>query len=142
MKYIEEIKSLITKLKKDKNILLFDHRDDVVKMMENASALIVASPFEGLGRMTIEASFKGCLVLGRNSGGTREILNITKGGLVFNTKEELSFKMLEISKMIGTEEYTARALFAQNICVEKCSNENYCEMIFGIYLNLINRIIS
>ena len=40
--------------------------------MSKALALFVPSSFEGFGFITVEAMFCGCLVIGRNTGGTKE----------------------------------------------------------------------
>lgn len=40
-------------------------------LLKYASALLVASPSEGLGRMTAEAAFAGCMVIGYNAAGTK-----------------------------------------------------------------------
>jgi len=59
------------------------------KLMSRATSLIQASKMEGLGRVTIEAMFCGCLVVGRNSGGTIEILGEKDLGLLYNKNSEL-----------------------------------------------------
>ncbi len=65
---------------------------DVRPLMSKATALIVASKMEGLGRVTIEAMFCGCLVIGKNSGGTKEILGEKNLGLLYdNTCELVAF---------------------------------------------------
>lgn len=49
--------------------------DDMASLMQNARALIVSSPFEGFGFCMPEAMQQGCLVIGRNSSGTKEQLD-------------------------------------------------------------------
>ena len=79
--------------------------------MKLASALIVASRSEGFGRMTAEAAFCGCLVIGRNTGGTREILE-SIGGLTFDSNEGLLSSMNEVAAMTD-EEYGKRVSLSQ-----------------------------
>ena len=46
--------------------------NDVDSIMRKATALVMASQFEGFGLVTAEAMFNGCLVIGRNVAGTKE----------------------------------------------------------------------
>lgn len=48
------------------------YRSDVYSLMERARALVVPSRSEGFGRITAEAMYNHCLVIGRNTGGTKE----------------------------------------------------------------------
>lgn len=47
-------------------------RDDVGDLMERATALVVPSRFEGFGFSTAEAMLHSCLVIGRDTAGTKE----------------------------------------------------------------------
>lgn len=136
--YYNKLLKLVTDLSCNELIEFHGFRQDVTDLMQDATALIVASNFEGLGRMTVEASFMGCLVLGRNTGGTKEIINITNGGYLFNNIGELSQQMVKTAKMAGTDEYKERVLKAQQISIEKFSNEQYCQKIYDLYIKIIS----
>ena len=96
--------------------------------MKKATALLVASPFEGFGRMTAEACFNGCIVIGKDSGGTREILSQT-GGYLYKTQKEMILHM-EATASISFKDYVqiapkkAQSLF---------SIEKYTSDIYSIY---------
>lgn len=135
--YLEKLTELVSSLSFGNRIEFHDFRPDVVNLMKEATALVVASNFEGLGRMTVEASFMGCLVLGRNTGGTKEILKVTGGGYLFNNSEELIQQMIHVANIIGTEEYKTKVLMAQRVAVDNFSNEQYCKTIFKLYKNII-----
>ena len=49
---------------------------------------IMNSKAEGFGRVTVEAMLAGCLVLGRRTGGTLEIIDNAKNGILYDTEEE------------------------------------------------------
>ena len=66
-----------------------EFKDNIDELMANATALIVASSYEGFGRVTAEAMFNGCLVVGLNSGGTKEILEKDNLGLLYHNHNEL-----------------------------------------------------
>lgn len=51
-----------------------------------------------MGRTTIEAFWNGCPVLGRNTGGTPELIDNGETGFLFDSIEELSSLMQDIVK--------------------------------------------
>mgnify|MGYP002856283733 CR=1 FL=1 len=80
------------------------NRDDIQQLMREASALIVSSPFEGFGFCMPEAMQQGCLVIGRNTGGTKEqldnALDLTgrEIALRYETIEQLAEFLSEVAK--------------------------------------------
>lgn len=54
---------------------------------------------EGFGRMTAEVNTLGVPVIGRNTAGTKEILDQTYGGFRFSTVEELVGNMKVVAEM-------------------------------------------
>ena len=81
--YIAQCVDLAKKLGCEKNVLFSGYVEDVRPLMDNATALVVASYNEGFGRMSAEACFRGCLLIGRNTGGTKEIMD-SVGGFPFS----------------------------------------------------------
>ncbi len=59
-------------------------RKDIGLLMSHALATIVPSHFEGFGRVMPEAQTQRCLIIGRNTGGTKEQFD---NGLEFTGKE-------------------------------------------------------
>lgn len=108
---------------------------DVRHLMSSAKALIVASPYEGFGRMTAEAAFCGTLVIGRNTAGTKEIMDVT-GGLAFTSTEEMTEQM-EALALMSDNEYTSRALFAQKKAIDYYSIENNVNRVFLYYKEIL-----
>lgn len=74
-------------------------RSDVYALMQHACANIVSSTFEGFGFITAESMLNGCVVIGRNTTGTKEQFDLgfdfvgTEIGLRFNEIEELVDQM-------------------------------------------------
>ena len=77
-------------------------KKDIYNIMLNAKALIVSSRHEGFGFITAEAMFNDCLVIGRNTNGTKEQMDngISCTGkeiaLRFITEEELSERLFDV----------------------------------------------
>ena len=94
--YISEMKALCADLMCSDSVFFEGYHQNVKPFMVKAKALIVASYYEGFGRMTAEASFCGCLVIGRNTGGTKEILDEI-GGLQFSDVVGLEKMMIKVA---------------------------------------------
>lgn len=85
----KRIIKLINVHEKHENIVLLGSIDNIEDYLKRATAVIVASKCEGFGRVTAEANVSGCLVVGFNSCGTKEILKGGKLGLLFSSEAEL-----------------------------------------------------
>lgn len=137
VEYNDKIKKLIDSKKSSAKIRLLGYRDDVVELMQKATALIVGSRYEGLGRMTVEATFAGCLVIGRNSGGTKEILELTKGGFLFDSDSQLANLLINIT-LLSSEDYQNMIRISQDEIAKKFSNEVFCKLLLQKYNHIIN----
>ena len=71
-------------------------QDDIKQYMLKASALLMCSLNEAMGRVTVEALFYGCPVLGHNTGGTKEILIDGENGYLYNNIDEALTKLRRI----------------------------------------------
>jgi len=140
-KYMNELNSLVTELELTEKVkfLGFKNKDEISQLMSKATALIVSSKCEGFGRMTAEVLFYGCLVIGRNSGGTKEVLENTNGGWLYNNQNELTQFMHEVIKISNTEQYKDKILTAQKIAVANYSIEQNGNKIYNLYKELITK---
>ena len=111
----------------DKNIKILGYRTDLRELMHKASALLMCSKFEALGRVTIEASFAGCAVIGNaNGGATAEIIKNGETGWLYKTNEEF-FKCLcevasnepEVNRRIRNSQSYARENFTRHVYKKK-----------------------
>lgn len=114
--------------------------DDVRPLMRKAKALIVPSYFEALGRITIEAMLMGCFVIGRNTGGTKEILEKEKAGILFNNISDLVTSMQKVSNM------TDKDLFICNKKVYDSAISHYSAEVnasetYKFYLRILKKQI-
>ena len=97
-KWESKLKMMAKELQCEEAIVWEGYKEDVYGYMMNATGLIVSSIHEGFGRMTAEACFAGCLVIGRNNSGTKEIIEKT-GGFLFDTEEELVNNMVTLTNL-------------------------------------------
>ncbi len=119
------------------NIRFLGHVSNVRPLMAEATALLVASRSEGFGRMTAEACFNGCLVIGRNTAGTKEILSVT-GGFLFDDLQTMVNNMEKVCHL-SADEYLLIAEAAQEKAKELYSIESNTEQIYQVYNQLISK---
>lgn len=104
---------------------------NVMHYMGKATALIVASPAEGFGRMTAEAICAGSIVIGKKAGGTQEIIQHTAGFLYSDSDELLN--CMEKAAKLTAEEYTNIVKHGQEKAKKLFSIEQYVENVYNVY---------
>ena len=98
-----------------------------------ATAFLMCSENEAMGRTTVEAFWNGCLVLGRNSGGTSELVKDGVTGYLYNTTKELAVLM---SSVINKDN-SILVNNARNFAIENFTEENYGKTIDSIYQTIL-----
>jgi len=107
---------------------------NVKSHMEKATAFLMCSQNEGMGRVTVEAMFYGCLVIGRNSGGTKEIIEDGNTGLLFNNISECAILM----RKAVLNDYSHIINNAQRYACKNFTKEKYGECLMKIYNSIIS----
>lgn len=122
--YVDYLKELTIQLKCHSNVdfIGFQSNKSIFELMKNASALLVASNNEGFGRMTAEACFAGTTIIGRYTGGTKEILDLINGYPFLNLTE-FTNRLIEVSQLVNTETYNNKIKFSQDIAKQLFSIE-------------------
>ena len=83
---------LILSNKLDGSIFITGPIDDPCDIYNNSSIIIVNSKSEAFGRTTVEGMMNQCLIIGANTGGTPELIEDKKTGLLFEYNNYDSFK--------------------------------------------------
>jgi L-malate glycosyltransferase len=136
LQYMKKIEEKLESKNYKSNIKFLGFREDVYDLMYNATALIVPSLNEGFGRITAEAMFNGCLVIGNNAAGTKEQFeNGPDIGIAYNGQEELT-KTLGIIAQNGIESYFDMILRGQKTAVMLYSTEKHLDSIIKLYLSI------
>ena len=131
-------RSIVDNFKDEKCVkfLGWKNADELKILMGHALALIVNSKYDGFGRMTAEAIFNGCLVIGLNSGGTKEILEETGGGLGYKDYDEFYECMEKVVKMDELS-YKEIVSNAQGIAKSIFSIESYVDGVLNVYRKIL-----
>ncbi len=136
--YIADLKSIAASAPSTARIEFLGFRDDTDSLMRNARAIIVASDNEGFGRITAEAMFNGCLVIGKATGGTADILDAHQAeplGLLFSTSSELA-SQLDFAAEMSPEMYETKVRHAQRKAIARYSTELYGAKVLEVYAGL------
>lgn len=136
--YCDNLKELSNNLKIEKSVEFIGFQKDVKPLMKHAKALLVGSITEGFGMMTAEANMLGCPVIGRNTTGTKEIISITGGGILFDTQTDLLNAIIKISKM-SSDEICERMKVPMQIAVSAFNREKSAELVFEYYQDILKR---
>ena len=134
--FTKEMIDLVNNSRYADNIHFLGFRKDVHELLSKATALIVPSKHEGFGFITVEAMFNGCLVVGNNSGGTKEILESENLGILYSGHDELVSSLKEISSL-GIENYYSTIKKAQIIAEKLYSQEQNVNKIHDFYINIL-----
>ncbi|MFG4004745.1 glycosyltransferase family 4 protein [Flavobacterium aquidurense] len=134
--YKLELDKMINEAKLTEKVHFLGFRTDVPDLMTKATALVVPSRFEGFGFITVEAMFNGCLVIGNDSGGTREILKKDNLGVLYSNHDEL-VKSLETIALNGIESYFPIIKKAQEQALSLYSKEKSANKIYELYQEIL-----
>lgn len=110
---------------------------DVFPLLQVAKALIVPSYFEAMGRITIEAMLAGCYVIGRNTAGTKELLDNEQTGMRFETKDELA-GCLDSVIQADEAQLQEELVRVQKHAIVAYSTEHNAEQILKFYHDILN----
>lgn len=137
LNYENKLKQKVSNLNLKERIVFLGFRKDVSDLMEKATALVVPSHFEGFGFVTVEAMFNGCLVIGHNTGGTKEILEKENLGILYSGHDGLVAAMKTVVEN-GIESYFPMIKKAQQRATELYSNEQNAEAVYQYYQEILN----
>lgn len=120
--------------------------DNKYEYMSNAIAQIVPSKFECFGLTTVEAMLSNCLVIGKNTAGTKEQFDNgvefcgKEIGIRFNDKEELINSLYIVSQnLIESDDIKQRAY---NVVSQLYSPEENISKIISLYQKIENNRIN
>ena len=108
---------------------------DVKPFFTHATAYIMASECEGLGRVTAEAMFYGCPVIAHASGGTLDLVQDGITGYMFHTVDECA----ELIKKVCFQDNKQLIHQAQEFAINNLSQEVYGPKIMEVYNQVLSK---
>lgn len=139
--YLEQCKTFVSDNRLEESVLFLGERNDVYQLMQKARFLVVASPSEGFGFITAEAMLNSCLVIGRNTAGTKEQfdngLQLTgeEIGLRFETTEELVDRMEDA--LNNPNVHMREKAF--EVVTQKYTIQSHIQQLVNFYNDILNK---
>lgn len=134
--YISLLRQRIIKYNIEDKVIFLGYTNQIPVLMQKAKALIVASYNEGFGRMSAEANMLGLPVLGRDTAGTKEVIDLTCGGIKFVDKDGLCQAMIKISNM-DDKEISLFMSEPQKKAANLFSSEQHLKNILTLYNKIL-----
>lgn len=114
--YVKKMKSLISEYHLESQVTIGEFCLDIKDKLSGKDILIMNSESEGFGRVTVEGMLAGCLVIGRYSGGTTEIIEDKVNGIAFENEEDFLCAVKQIDA--DREKYRQLAKSGQKYAME------------------------
>lgn len=110
---------------------------NIENVLKDMDIVAVCSRQEGFGRVTVESMFAGCIVVGADTGATREIIRDQVNGFLYKQGNINDFVSKMESVIEHIEENRVLADKARRDAVNKYSIENNVNRIIEIYKSLM-----
>ena len=119
------------------NVIFTGYSENVVEEYKKADIVVVPSIQEGFGRITVEATVSGCVVIGANSGGTQELLQLIDGEIyqLYNIND-LAEKIEKV--MDNLQYYIQKNAVQREKYISFFSAERNCDNIIKVYNECLN----
>ena len=130
--YADQMKQAIKKSQVPDAFEFVGFTEKVEEYYENADIICVCSTKEAFGRVTVEGMVSGALVIGSNSGGTKELIRDGETGFLYQNDSVSLEKILE---QVIREPEKARVIAAQGQvwAYENFTMQKNAESILKIY---------
>lgn len=144
--YLKKLKEEISESHAADSIIFLGRREDIPSLMKDAKALIVPSFNEAFGRITAEAMFCYCLVIGKNTAGTKEQFDNgveftgNEIGIRYNSSSQLESALEYVDDDTNTEEFSKMRLNAFSTVNHFYSTSANADKILSIYKSITNSI--
>lgn len=133
--YLDKIKKVITDNVLEDCVSVFDYCDDLNELRKNFDIGLVCSKNEAFGRVTIEYMCAEMLVLGANTGGTVELIQDGKTGLLYEQGNPSDLAAKIKYAISHPSDMRKIAKDSKNYAFSKFSIERVCDEIIDLYEN-------
>jgi glycosyltransferase involved in cell wall biosynthesis len=142
--FVRDIKNRLTQAGLiDNKVKLLGPRNDIDSLMRRAHAIVIPSKNEAFGRCMPEAMINKCIVIGRDTAGTKEQLDNglkihhQEIALRYNTTDELTQLLIEVTSR-DKSFYNDMIQRAYDTVVQLYSNESYINNVYKFYQDILN----
>lgn len=134
--YVESLKKLASSLNVKNKVQFLGYLSDPSEVYAKSKIALMCSESEGFGRVTVEAMWHKCIVVGYNRAGTAEIIDHGVNGLLYETEQELLDTLISVSR--DKERMEKLALAGQRDVAVKYTVDAYVSAVESTYLKALN----
>ena len=133
--YFNKLDKYVTVNEMKEMVQFIPYTREIKKILNSKDILIMNSHMEGFGRVTVEGMLNGLLVLGKETGGTTEIIKDNYNGLLFRDENDFIEKIIRVVE--NKDYYRKIALQGQDEAAERFSPKKNADDVWS-YLNEIS----
>lgn len=129
--YVDSLQMLVSELDLNDHIFFLGHRNDIADILKSIHVLMIPSSFEGFPLAGLEACAAGVPVIAADLGGSREFIEVSNSGLIFEYENEkiAADKVIEICDINKLQSFRENGL----MFAWECSIEAYKEKVKSIF---------
>lgn len=129
-RYLEELQSFVSAHGLSKRVRFLGNVGDVYQILREADIQVVSSHSESFGRATVEGMLAGCVMIGADNSGTKELLSEGRGLLYDGTAAHLAEQILRVraERKIALEVAERGAEFARAMSFGQPSSKKIVEV--------------
>ena len=120
------------------NVEFLGYKKDVENYYESADISFTCSQSEAFGRTTVEAMLSGNLVIGADTGGTIELIDDGKTGILYKQGDSNDLYEKMAYAVNHKEDMKIIADNGRNFMFKNMTAEKNAENIFNLYNNILN----
>lgn len=134
--YMIRLKEITSRYGIADKVRYLGRRNDVHEFYKKTDIMFVCSRSEAFGRITVEAMMSGCLVIGANTAGTKEIINDGINGVLFEAENSADLYDKIVYATCNKELMKEIASCGRKDALEKYSAMRNAEEIYSLYQKL------
>jgi glycosyltransferase involved in cell wall biosynthesis len=128
--YVDYCKNLVHQFNLEDDVIFTGYISDPYNIYFSSDCLLMCSEYEAMGRVTVEAMSASLPVIGKNSGGTPEIVAHKQSGFLYENFDELVSYMI---KFISEPDLAKEmGLKGWEIAKERFNTEIYSNGLFSV----------
>lgn len=136
--YEEKLKRYVAKENISSNIVFLGYRTDIIELRSKANISLVCSKMEAFGRVTVESMLAKTLVIGANKGGTSEIIENMKTGILYESGNYIDLADKIVYCITNRNEVDIMAERAYNESMKKYTITKNVENILKTYRDVLD----
>ena len=137
--YAESLMNIVNQRKLNKYITFVGPQKNIENYYKNSDILLMCSESEAFGRVTVEAMMSGCLVIGSNSGCTRELINDGKTGILYKAGDYLDLKNKILYSINNKSNANKLALSGKKYMLENMTDFKNARNIHDLYEIILSK---